>query len=188
MRWCIIVVLMVCWVSAWGQDKTPAYKRNYVDETNNAVEKAREKMESTVDNLFTSSGNEDGTVKIKGQYYMHLYTTNLYTQSDGESMRQECTRIFSSQFPMYAIISCALPQTNWYEEDIKKGSTTVGTTRYMCCYILAKNTAGEYINARFIYKDYKPLGGTYARLRDYAPKADRADHLTQAVYDKLLTK
>ncbi len=187
-------LLFVCLLFAstfmvYAQEDVPAYKRNYVNKSDNFVERARTKMEDAVDNLTTSdNGKEEGTVKISGAYYMHLYRVNLFHGEGSEAMRAECSALFAAKYPTYKLISVALPQTDWMEEAVVKDKTTVGYVRFMCCYILAFDGDSGYINARFIYKDYKDAGKAYVRLSEYSPKWDRSDFLSQDVYEKLLKK
>ncbi len=185
----LLSLALLSGLTATAQNNVPAYKRNYVDKKDNFVEKTRDKLEQTTEDLFsTSNAKEDGTVKIGGAYYMHIYKVNLYKGSDGTGMKNTCTELFTKRFPSYKIISTALPQTSWMEESVVKGKTTVGTVRFMCCYILAYDGDSGYVNARFVYKDYKETGKNYVRLTEYSPKFDRVDYLSKDVYEKLLKK
>ncbi len=189
MKQFILSLVLISSLTAVAQDNVPAYKRNYMDKNNNFVEKTRDKLEQTTEDLFsTSNAKEDGTVKIGGAYYMHIYSTNLYKGSDGTGMKQTCMDMFTKRFPTYKVTSCALPQTSWMEEKVEKGKSTVGYVRFMCCYIVAYDGDSGYINARFVYKDYKDVGKNYVRLTEYSPKFDRVDYLSKDVYEKLLKK
>ncbi len=170
-----------------AQDETPAYKRNYLNDKSETVESARNALGTTADRLQLSGSGED-LVKVKGAYYMPLYTVNLYKGSDGEGFRSECRRLFAERYPKAQITSVVLPQTAWLTEEAVKNGKTVGYTQTMYCYVIASDGSENHINARFAYKRYKDEGGKYSMLTGYSPKLERTDMLTAEVYKKLLKK
>ncbi len=175
--------------TAVAQSDVPAYKRNFVNKSNNFVEKTRDKLNSLDEDLFTSNNKkEEGTIKIKGNYYMPLYSVNLYKKSDSEQLQSACTSLFVKKLPSVKILSVALPQTAWNTEEVVKDKKTVGYLQIMYCYIIGKTSDGNYINARFTYKRYKDVGSSYTHLSEYWPKWERTDFLSQEVYERLLKK
>lgn len=132
--------------------------------------------------------NKEDLIKIKGTYYMPLYSVNLYKGTDAAEFPVQCREMFARRFPLSTIISVAMPQTQWLKEEIVKSRMVVGYLQTMYCFIIARDGEDGYINARFSYKMYKEAGSHYVALEDNWPKWERTDFLSQSVYAKLLTK
>ncbi len=191
MRTTFVVLLFLCCCAASdvaAQSTVPAYKRNYVSGKSATVEKARSKLGATVDKMSTVKTVDEDLVKVEGNKYMPLYTTDLYKGGDGATYKSECRNIFLARYPKATIKSVVIPQTAWTTEEAVKSGTTIGYTQTLYCFIIAADGSGGYLNARFAYKRYKAVGGTYAPLAAVWPKWERADALTPSVYEKLLKK
>ncbi len=180
---------IVCATPSFAQSDVPAYKRNYVNDKSETVENVRNKLNNASGGTQSSNSKDEDLVKVNGDYYMPLYSVNLYKGDDGKGFREQCLRLFKAYYKDAKVTSVALPQTAWLTAAAVKNGKTIGYTQTMYCYIIAEDGHGSYINARFAYKRYKDAGGKYAFLSDYSPKWERTDeHISASVYSKLLKK
>lgn len=132
--------------------------------------------------------NKEDLYRIKKAYYMPIYDVNLYKGKDAKAFKDECVRRFRQRFPNVNILSVAIPQTEWVIEEVTKDKKVVGYTAHLLCYIVAKDGNEGYLNAKFMYKQYKDVGGKFAPLSDVWPSWERTDALTRNVYGILLQR
>ena len=116
-----------------------------------------------------------GEYRVNGTFYMPLYDTNLYKGEDGEKMRDTCYMMFYKRYPQALVPTCVLPQPEGY----------VST---MYCYVIARDGAEGYLNARFVFKTYKEAGKKPVIMDDSWPKWERTDVIPANDYKKLKEK
>lgn len=130
----------------------------------------------------------EDVVRVGGNYYMPLYSVNLYEGKDAQTMWNACKELFCKKYPKVTVQSVALPQTGWLSSAMEKNGQIVGYMQTMLCYIVARDGSDGYINARFSFRRYKDVGEDYSPMKDNWPKWERTDVLTNKVYKKLITK
>lgn len=179
----IITLCLCCPISMMAQDD----KENIINKVRYAGEKLRYGAEEMLrlDNGHDDSGD---LIRIKGYYYMPLYSLNLYNGEETKAFQEECMKLFTAKYPLTEVMSVSLPQLQWIHESVKKRKKVVGYLETMYCYIIAKDGADGYINARFSFRRYKDVGDSYGPLMENWPKWERVDFLTPELYHKLLTK
>lgn len=155
--------------------------------TKKSVSKTGEELSNAIGFDDLASGNKD-LYKIKGNYYMPLYTVNLYKGEQSEEFRKQCRQKFSEKYPQAEVVSVALPQTEWLVDPVKSNNQITGYVETMYCYVLARDGGDGYINAKFTYQQYKNAGEKYSQLANKWPQWTCADVLTNEVYQKLLSK
>ena len=155
--------------------------------TKKSVSKTGEELSNAIGFDDLASGNKD-LYKIKGTYYMPLYTVNLYKGEQSEEFRKQCRQKFSEKYPQAEVVSVVLPQTEWLVDPVKSNNQITGYVETMYCYVLARDGGDGYINAKFTYQQYKNAGEKYSQLANKWPQWTCADVLTNEVYQKLLSK
>jgi hypothetical protein len=155
--------------------------------TKKSVVRAGENISDAIGFDDLASGSDD-LYKIKGNYYMPLYTVNLYKGEQSEEFRKQCRQKFSEKYPQAKVVSVALPQTEWLVNPVKKNDQITGYVETMYCYVLARDGGDGYINAKFTYQQYKDAGESYGQLANKWPQWTRTDIMTNEVYQKLLSK
>lgn len=129
-----------------------------------------------------------GEYRVNGTFYMPLYDTNLYKGEDGEKMRDTCYMMFYKRYPQALVQTCVLPQTEWLSETVKKDGRAEGYVSTMYCYVIARDGAEGYLNARFVFKTYKEAGKKPVIMDDSWPKWERTDVIPANDYKKLKEK
>lgn len=132
--------------------------------------------------------NKDDLIRVKGEYYMPLYTVNLYKQDDADKYKTACGRLFLRKYPQADVQTVALPQTDWLSETVEKEGAVVGYLQTMYCYIVARDGTDGYINAKFVFQRYRDVGKNFMDIPEKWPLWERTDVLPMAVYRKLLKK
>jgi hypothetical protein len=187
----IIALLLLNAFSVMAQNDVKTYKKNYDKNDKTFVDKAKKeasKLSDKVGDMFIADKPDEDLVKIKGNYYMPLYSVNIYKGADGEEYRSKCREIFTERYPLAKIKSVAIPQEEWATEWVLRGNAIAGNARTLYCYIIAEDSNFGYINAKFIFRKFKEEGSDYVALSDCWPKWERMDYLSAEVYDKLLAK
>lgn len=188
------IIIALCLLTAFpsmAQNDSKVYKKNYEKKDKTFVDKAKKeasKLSNKVGELFLADKPDEDLVKVKGNYYMPLYSVNIYKGADGDEYLSKCREMFASRYPLAVIRSVAIPQTQWATEWLMRGKAIVGNTQTLYCYIIAEDADFGYINAKFVFKKMKEEGGEYAPLADSWPKWERMDHLSKEVYGKLLSR
>jgi hypothetical protein len=75
-----------------------------------------------------------------------------------------------------------------YLDSVLEQAKTLGYVETLYCYVLGQDSGDGYINAKFMFKRYKNVGGSYQPLKATWPKWVNTNVLTNKVYDKLLEK
>ena len=119
---------------------------------------------------------------------MPLYSVNVYHGKEANNFQALCRKLFVNKYPNVKIMSVAIPQEEWLREPVEKEGSIIGYLQNMYCYIIGCDGNDGYINAKFLFQQYKEVGGIYQLLQDKAPKWERTDVLTNKVYNKLLLK
>ncbi len=138
--------------------------------------------------LGISSGAKRGEAKVNGTYYMYLYTANVYHGSDSGKLIGETEKIFKKRYPAVKILSCVIPQTDWEVTEEEQDGNVVGYRRTLFCYVLGKDGADGYINAKFTYEQYRPAGGAEIPVQGKWPEWTRTDVIPAKDYWELVTK
>ena len=126
-----------------------------------------------------------GLRKVNGSFYMNIYDTNIYKGEDVDELCRLCRKEFSEKYPNVDIRSCAIPQTDWETETVKKEEKVTGYSQTLFCYILGRDGNEGFINAKFVFERQKNVGGT-TMTRIKWPLWIRTDVLTNEVYQKLI--
>lgn len=138
--------------------------------------------------LGISSGNKRGEVKVNGTYYMYLYTTNVYRGSDKRKLTSAATSLFKAKYPKAKILSCVIPQTEWTVTEVEQNGGIAGYLQTIYCFVLAQDGTDGYINAKFTYEQYRPVGGTMGHVQGKWPEWTRTDVIPADDYWELVTK
>lgn len=164
--------------------------QNVKEATSNFGDKVSNIWRSTtrkVSNVLGLPTSED-VIRVGGKDYMPLYAKNLYTKDDAQELRKLCQDLFTAKYPNAKIETVALPQTDWLSHAIEKKGSIIGYVEDMYCYIIARDEADGYINARFCFRQARDVGETFRQVPGEWPKWERTDVLTKKVYNKLLKK
>lgn len=185
----ILAGIQVCSEAVAQNDSVPAKGSGTFGET---VAKIWDKTKQGIKNSGTAIGDElsyrPGEYRVNGTFYMPLYDTNLYKGNDGGGMRELCRNSFNKRYPQALIQTCVIPQTEWLTEEVKKEDKTVGYLSSMYCYIIARDGADGYINARFLFQAYRKVGQTAYAVAGKWPLWERTDVMPVKDYKKLKKK
>ena len=154
------------------------------------VSKFWKKTKKTLDNAADQVRKEfetenSGLRKINGQYYMNIYDTNIYKGSDVDELCRLCRKEFAAKYPNVDIRSCAIPQTDWETEVVKKDNQVSAYSQTLYCYIVGRDGSEGFINAKFVFERQKKVGDTVHSKVKW-PLWIRTDVLTNEVYTKLM--
>ena len=127
-----------------------------------------------------------GSRYIKGTRYMRVYDTNLYTEADGEGLRDLCRTQFEKKYPQAKILSCVIPQQKWESVPVRRNGDIVAYKLRLECYVLAKDGDEGYINARYRFEKRKEIGKTVEQNAEKWPELVRVNALTSDVYQELV--
>lgn len=188
----IVLVLLlgvVTNVSAQSQDKK---KEPFDKKVSKFWKKTKKELEQAGHELGDAIGFNDridgksDLLKVNGSYYMPLYSKDLYKGEDALTFRKTCTQLFRKKYPKVNILSVAIPQKEWVLETVEKDGELVGYQRTLHCFIIARDGDEGYINAKFTYQQYKNVGQEFQNVKDWWPKWERTDFMTNSVYEQLL--
>lgn len=188
----IVVVLLlgaVTNVSAQSQDKK---KEPFDKKVSKFLKKTKKELEQAGHELGDAIGFNDridgksDLLKVNGSYYMPLYSKDLYKGEDALTYRKTCTQQFRKKYPKVSIQSVAIPQKEWVLETVEKDGELVGYQRTLHCFIIARDGDEGYVNAKFTYQQYKNVGQEFQNVKDWWPKWERTDFMTNSVYEQLL--
>lgn len=152
----------------------------------NKTQETVEKVATKVQEDFTSSNS--GLHRIKGNYYMHVYDTNLYQGEEGNAFREMCRKEFKAKYPKVPIQSCVIPQTDWETTPIKEGDQVTGYASTLYCYVLGKDGNEGFINVKFVFEQHKEVGGEFSKSREKWPLWLRTDVVPNDIMEELRTK
>jgi len=191
------IILMVALFGgslALSAQQPDSKKKTLGEKVGRFLDKTKTNLENAGHDLGDAIGFEDriegksDLLKVNGAFYMPLYEKNLYTGDSAQSYRNACITIFKKKYPMTEIQTVAIPQTDWVLKTIENDAGIVGYEQTLFCYIIAKDGKEGYINAKFIFSQYKNVGQSYMRVKDSWPKWERTDILTNSVYNQLLNQ
>ena len=177
-------------VNAQNSEKKTSFK----DKITSAAKSAKESLENAGHKFGDAIGFEDrvepseDVIRVSGHNYMPIYDVNLDRNADGQTYRNACRSLFKSRYPAVNIMSVAIPQVEWITEPVRRNDNVVGYVETLYCYVLGQDSGDGYINAKFMFKRYKNVGGSYQPLKATWPKWVNTNVLTNKVYDKLLEK
>ena len=188
-RW-IILLLMPWFLTSAAIAQKASTQKSIGQKMSKAWKKTQKSFSDAGHAIGKAVGleNRDDQIRVKGEYYMPLYSVNLYKQDDAGKYRQCCTRLFHMKYPQAEIQTVALPQTDWLSETVEQGGTIAGYLQTMYCYIIARDGTDGYINARFVFQRYKEVGHEYMDIAEKWPLWERTDVLPLPIYQKLLKK
>ena len=176
-------------VSAQKQDKK---KVRFEEKVSKFLKKTKKNLEQAGHELGDAIGFEDridgksDLLKVNGSYYMPLYSKDLYKGEDALTYRNTCTQLFRKKYPKVSIQSVAIPQKEWVLETVEKDGELVGYQRTLHCFIIARDGEEGYVNVKFTYRQYKNVGQEFQNVKDWWPKWERTDFMTNSVYEQLL--
>ena len=136
-----------------------------------AAEQVRQEFESS----------NSGLRKVNGEF------TNIYKGDDVDELCRLCRKEFSAKYPHVDIRSCAIPQTDWQTETVKKEDKVTGYSQTLFCYIIGRDGNEGFINAKFVFERQKKVGDT-VQTKVKWPLWIRTDVLNNEVYQKLITR
>ena len=176
-------------VSAQSQDKKkePFEKKvsKFLKKTKKELEQAGHELGDAIGFDDRLSGKSD-LLKVNGSFYMPLYSKDLYKGEDALTFRKTSTQLFRKKYPKVNIQSVAIPQKEWVLETVEKDGELVGYQRTLHCFIIARDGEEGYVNAKFTYRQYKNVGQEFQNVKDWWPKWERTDFMTNSVYEQLL--
>ena len=190
-RYIVVVLLLgaVTNVSAQSQDKK---KEPFEEKVSKFLKKTKKELEQAGHELGDAIGFDDriggksDLLKVNGSFYMPLYSKDLYKGEDALTYRKACTQQFRKKYPKVSIQSVTIPQKEWVLETVEKGGELVGYQRTLHCFIIARDGEEGYVNAKFTYRQYKNVGQEFQNVKDWWPKWERTDFMTNSVYEQLL--
>ena len=127
-------------------------------------------------------------IQIDGHKYMPLRTNDLWKSNDANDFKEACRKEFMEKYPEIDIVSVVIPQADWTDTAIRSNGKISKYLKVLYCYILAKDGDDGYINARFSFRQVKPIGGQRKQDEDYWPLWERTDVIVPAVYKQLAEK
>lgn len=176
-------------VSAQSQDKKkePFEKKvsKFWKKTKKELEQAGHELGDAIGFDDRLSGKSD-LLKVNGSFYMPLYSKDLYKGEDALTFRKTSTQLFRKKYPKVNIQSVSIPQKEWVLETVEKDGELVGYQRTLHCFIIARDGEEGYVNAKFTYRQYKNVGQEFQNVKDWWPKWERTDFMTNSVYEQLL--
>ncbi len=176
-------------VSAQSQDKKkePFEKKvsKFLKKTKKELEQAGHELGDAIGFDDRLSGKSD-LLKVNGSFYMPLYSKDLYKGEDALTFRKTSTQLFRKKYPKVNIQSVSIPQKEWVLETVEKDGELVGYQRTLHCFIIARDGEEGYVNAKFTYRQYKNVGQEFQNVKDWWPKWERTDFMTNSVYEQLL--
>lgn len=188
----MMALLTVFTAKTVAQTTTVQGKVSFSDRVNNAAGKIKQdaiEVGNRIGDAFGSVTSKKDMIKVKGVYYMPLYSVNLYQGTEANDFRLECQREFQARYPRALITSCALPQKDWVVTEVKDHGQVVGFLFTMYCYVIATDReSGYFLNAKYAFKSYKEIGGNPYRVENAWPVWERTDVMTKETYARLLTK
>ena len=176
-------------VSAQSQDKK---KEPFVKKVSKFWKKTKKELEQAGHELGDAIGFDDrlsgksDLLKVNGSFYMPLYSKDLYKGEDALTFRKTSTQLFRKKYPKVNIQSVSIPQKEWVLEAVEKDGELVGYQRTLHCFIIARDGDEGYVNAKFTYRQYKNVGQEFQNVKDWWPKWERTDFMTNSVYEQLL--
>lgn len=190
-RYIVVVLLLgaVTNVSAQSQDKK---KEPFEKKVSKFWKKTKKELEQAGHELGDAIGFDDriggksDLLKVNGSFYMPLYNKDLYKGEDALTYRKTCTQQFRKKYPKVNILSVVIPQKEWVLETVEKDGELVGYQRTLHCFIIARDGDEGYVNAKFTYRQYKNVGQEFQNVKDWWPKWERTDFMTNSVYEQLL--
>lgn len=190
-RYIVVVLLLgaATNVSAQSQDKKkePFEKKvsKFLKKTKKELEQAGHELGDAIGFDDRLSGKSD-LLKVNGSFYMPLYSKDLYKGEDALTFRKTSTQLFRKKYPKVNIQSVSIPQKEWVLETVEKDGELVGYQRTLHCFIIARDGEEGYVNAKFTYRQYKNVGQEFQNVKDWWPKWERTDFMTNSVYEQLL--
>ena len=176
------------------QTNNKAKKETLVKKVSTFWKKTKKQVTTAGKNIGDAIGVDDLAKKniedlkdIDGVKYMPIYTTDIFANnnlSDDEELIKISKDEFVGKYPDAKIVHCVIPQKEWILTAVKEGSKITGYRRYAYSYLLAKDGTDGYINARFIFMEYRDAGENYVKSGSW-PKWDRTDIIPNNVYSKL---
>ena len=177
-----------------AQTNNNAQKQTLVKKVSTFWKKTKKQVATADKNIGDAIGvddlakkNNEDLKEIDGVKYMPIYTTDLFANnnlSDDEELIKNSKEVFAAKYPDAKIVHCVVPQKEWIMTAIKEGSKITGYRKYVYCYLLAKDGTDGYINARFLFLEYRDAGENYVKSASW-PKWDRTDIVPNSVYSKL---
>ena len=176
-------------VSAQSQDKK---KEPFEKKVSKFWKKTKKELEQAGHELGDAIGFDDRVsgksdlLKVNGSFCMPLYSKDLYKGEDALTFRKTSTQLFRKKYPKVNIQSVSIPQKEWVLEAVEKDGELVGYQRTLHCFIIARDGDEGYVNAKFTYRQYKNVGQEFQNVKDWWPKWERTDFMTNSVYEQLL--
>lgn len=124
-------------------------------------------------------------IEIDGMEYMPVHTVNLF-HADSVAMYAACRRDFARRYEHATIVSVVIPQADWRETAISENKKIKMYKRKAYCYVLAKDGADGYINARYAFVQLRKPGKRWLAPEGYWPRFERADAIPTVHYQKLV--
>lgn len=183
-----VLVLMLTATSAQAQvykevNKSPGKR---LDTLLKDIERGIQKTGESLSELLSLDAKGDtGLVEIDGARYMPLCTTDRFA-ADSLSMRQTCRGAFLRRYDAATVVSVTMPQEGWQQTVVMENKKVAKYKRRAVCYVLAKDGADGYINARYAFEQCRCPGGKWERLEGHWPKLERVDAIPNAHYKRLL--
>lgn len=190
--WYLGFVLLLGAVTNVSAQKQDQKKVRFEEKVSKFLKKTKKNLEQAGHELGDAIGFEDrigvksDLVKVNGSFYMPLYSTDLYKGEDALTYRNTCTQLFRKKYPKVNILSVAIPQKEWVLETVEKDDELVGYQRTLHCFIIARDGDEGYVNAKFTYQQYRNVGQEFQNVKDWWPKWERTDFMTNSVYEQLL--
>lgn len=190
----MVLTLGMVTVPVNAQTKNNTQKETLVKKVSKFWKKTTKQVATAGKNIGDAIGidelarkNDSDLKEIDGVKYMPIYTTDLFANdnlTDDNEMIKICKLKFADKYPESRIVHCVIPQKEWIMTAIREGSKITGYRRYAYCYLLAKDGTDGYINARFLFTEYREPGENYVEINN-SPKWERTDVIPNSVYSKL---
>ncbi|MBR1469725.1 MAG: teichoic acid biosynthesis protein B [Prevotella sp.] len=195
----LLMMLAIATISiapATAQTEKKPQKEKFGQRLSRLAKKTVNEIEKTANELGDAIGFEDrvdpskraDSVKINGTWYMPLYTVNLYKGNDSDFFRETCRQAFEAKFPNVKIETVVIPQQDWLTDALKESGRVVGYVQTLYCFVVGKDGADGYVNARFAFQRQKEVGQQYQIIRARWPIWERTDAIPMASYEKLKEK
>jgi len=179
-----IVALLLLTAPAQAQNEMQSISEG-ISQLWKKTKKAINKTTQSIKEEFNIDEAGAELLEIDGHKYMPIYINDIFKGSEGDEFKETCRQQFLEKYSSVELLSCVIPQEDWTDKNTFVNGKVSKYLKLLYCYVLAKDGDDGYIQARFVFRKKKPVGGTWTNDEDYWPLWNRTDVMVPSVYEKL---
>ena len=180
----LMSVLFVALTANAQMTDKPTGKGSFTQRVTNLWNKSKETVEGVVDQVREGI-DPNGLRRIKGTYYLCIYSDDKYSGAEASQLKLLCRKEFVEKYPGVTVVSVVIPASEWTTASLEKNGETTGFVQDISCYVLAKDGTDGYVNAKFLFERQKNVGEEYQKIDVKWPLWVRTDVLTPEIYERL---